>query len=67
MQGILDLSGRTAVITGASSGIGQTIAQRLCHVAGAAVVLVARRTDRLSRVADVVRAEAGKAEPIPID
>ncbi len=40
-----ELSGKTALITGASSGLGAHFARVLCD-AGAAVVLAARRTDR---------------------
>jgi NAD(P)-dependent dehydrogenase (short-subunit alcohol dehydrogenase family) len=47
---LFDLTGRTAVITGASSGLGVTFARALAG-AGANVVLAARRADRLEALA----------------
>ncbi|MEM9064301.1 MAG: SDR family oxidoreductase [Planctomycetota bacterium] len=44
------LSGRTAVVTGASAGIGSAIVKAL-YASGASVVLNARRADRLERIA----------------
>jgi NAD(P)-dependent dehydrogenase (short-subunit alcohol dehydrogenase family) len=44
------LTGRVAVVTGASSGLGEEIARTLA-AAGAAVAVVARRADRLARLA----------------
>jgi NAD(P)-dependent dehydrogenase (short-subunit alcohol dehydrogenase family) len=41
------LDGRVALITGASSGLGMRFA-RVLHAAGAAVVLAARRKDRIA-------------------
>ncbi|MGW4561956.1 glucose 1-dehydrogenase [Streptomyces sp. NPDC004561] len=54
------LRGRVAMITGASSGIGAAAA-RLFAAEGAAVVLMARRAERLERLVAEVRAEGGRA------
>lgn len=45
------LEGRVAIVTGASSGLGERFA-RVLHDAGANVVAVARRADRLAELAD---------------
>ncbi len=57
-----NLSGRTVVVTGASSGIGEWTA-RLLHQAGAHPVLAARRADRLAALS----AELGAALAVPTD
>ena len=57
----------TAVITGASSGLGAEFATQLAH-RGADVVLVARREDRLRELADRIHAEHGvTATPVALD
>src|SRR5712672_3036272 len=68
LQSTFGLDGRIAVVTGASSGFGAHFA-RVLHAAGATVVLVARRTDRLQTLTDelgdrslVVAADIGSAD-----
>jgi 3-oxoacyl-[acyl-carrier protein] reductase len=58
----LDFAGRTALVTGASQGIGRTTA-RLLALAGVRVVAVARRIALVEQVAAEV---AGKGEIIPL-
>lgn len=53
----LDLTGKTALITGASSGIGVELAKAFAR-RGTNLVLVARRKDRLDAVAAQIRAES---------
>lgn len=60
------LSGKTAIVTGASSGIGRATALTLAW-AGAAVVIHARRKDRLTKVASDIQAQGGKAYAIAGD
>lgn len=50
VQDLFDLTGRTAVVTGASSGLGEGFARTLAE-AGATVVAAARRADRLEKLA----------------
>jgi NAD(P)-dependent dehydrogenase (short-subunit alcohol dehydrogenase family) len=60
------LEGTTAVVTGASRGIGRAIAHALAG-AGADLALWARDADALAVVADEVRALGGRAVPIVCD
>jgi NAD(P)-dependent dehydrogenase (short-subunit alcohol dehydrogenase family) len=54
------------IVTGASSGIGAEIAQRLGR-AGHVVVLAARRAAELTEVATRIEADGGSAVPVPTD
>jgi 3-oxoacyl-[acyl-carrier protein] reductase len=57
---MFDLTGRVALVTGASSGLGARFAEVLA-ANGAAVGLVARREDRLAKVASRITAAGGRA------
>jgi NAD(P)-dependent dehydrogenase (short-subunit alcohol dehydrogenase family) len=61
-----DLSGRVALITGASSGLGRRTAKILSN-AGAKVVVGARRVERLEDLAQEIAAEGGQALPVAMD
>ena len=54
------LRGKIAVVTGASSGIGAAIAKEFARE-GAAVVIAARRADRLKEIVDAIEADDGAA------
>ena len=59
-------SGLTALVTGASSGIGRLLGLRLAQE-GARVALVARRETELESVAAKIRAQSGEALVLPCD
>ena len=60
------LDGKVAIITGASSGIGQAMAM-LFAAQGASVVLVARRRARLDATAENIRGKGGRAAVVAGD
>ena len=62
----LDLAGRVAFITGASSGLGAQFARTLSH-AGAAVVLTGRRLERLKELRAELEGEGGDAHVLELD
>lgn len=61
-----DLDGTVALVTGASSGIGEATAHELARH-GAAVFLVARRMDRLEQLAEQIRTSGGTAVAFEAD
>jgi NADP-dependent 3-hydroxy acid dehydrogenase YdfG len=60
------LAGRVAVVTGASSGIGEATAELLA-ARGAKVGLIARRKDRLDALASKIDSAGGNALAVPVD
>jgi NAD(P)-dependent dehydrogenase (short-subunit alcohol dehydrogenase family) len=63
---ILDLSGKSILVTGASSGLGRHFAAVLAQ-AGATVIAVARRGDELEKLAAEIIAAGGKAHVLVMD
>ncbi len=63
---LFDLTGEVALITGASSGLGERFAQVLA-ANGAKVVLAARRVDRLEALVSKIREHGGEAIAVELD
>ncbi|MFF4804836.1 SDR family oxidoreductase [Streptomyces sp. NPDC001351] len=61
-----NLAGRTAVVTGAASGIGEAVAVLLA-AQGARVALLARRRERLDAIVEKIRANGGQALAVVAD
>ena len=61
-----NLSGQTALVTGASSGLGRRFAKVL-STCGARIALTGRRRERLEEVAQEIRSVGGVAEPFTLD
>ena len=61
-----ELTGRTALVTGASSGLGERFA-RILAAAGANVVVAARRVDRLERLREEIGGAGGRVLAVPLD
>ena len=62
----IDLAGRVALVTGASSGLGTQFAKTLAG-AGAAVVLAGRRVERLKALRAEIEASGGDAHVVELD
>ncbi|TMR23421.1 SDR family oxidoreductase [Nonomuraea turkmeniaca] len=60
------VAGRVAVVTGASSGIGEASAERLAEL-GAVVVVLARRAERLDDLVDRIEKNGGQALALAVD
>lgn len=61
-----DLSGRVALVTGTTSGLGRRFAEVIA-ASGAKVVVTGRRIDRLEALAKEIQDKGGVAEPIQLD
>jgi NAD(P)-dependent dehydrogenase (short-subunit alcohol dehydrogenase family) len=66
MTTVPDLTGRIALVTGASRGIGYQLARQMA-AAGAHVVAVARTVGGLEELDDEIRAAGGEATLVPLD
>jgi 3-oxoacyl-[acyl-carrier protein] reductase len=65
-ENAITLSGRVALVTGASQGIGRACALKLAE-AGAAVAVAARSQEKLEQLVQQIRAGGGNARAFPVD
>lgn len=63
---LFDVRGKVALVTGASSGLGEHFARALA-ARGAVVVAAARRMERLQALVGAIRADGGTAHAVPLD
>lgn len=66
LEQLFSLQGKTALVSGASSGLGEYFAKVLAQ-AGAEVVVAARRLDKLEQLVEHITAEGGKAHAVVMD
>jgi NAD(P)-dependent dehydrogenase (short-subunit alcohol dehydrogenase family) len=65
LSGLFDLTGKTAIVTGSSRGIGRAIAERFAEH-GANVVISSRKADACAVTADAINGVRGRHAAIPI-
>ena len=63
---VVDLSGQVAIVTGASQGLGRSMAVELAR-SGAQVACVARNVDKLQETVAAIEAAGGQAKAIACD
>ena len=66
IHSLFALTGKTALVSGASSGLGEHFAQVLA-AAGARVIVAARRVDRLEALVDRINGAGGEATSLALD
>jgi NAD(P)-dependent dehydrogenase (short-subunit alcohol dehydrogenase family) len=66
LEALFGLDGKVALVTGASSGLGDRFARTLA-MAGARVLVCARREDRLRDLVEEIAAEGGQAAAVRLD